>query len=269
MRNKQTIIMAAIAGLAILIIAIANYKLAFFLVVTVLMFGLFAFLFDQMSNPINRMFANMRNSLSTGGPRDESSDIVPNIELARADDPARDDGAITEVDSSTERAPVPPMSNLEQITSPSENQEDADPLGSILDSIDNQEALVAGEAISESLREPGQVSAMDETPSLENSSEVIPQPSDEPSFDIDKLGGIAFDVARHASHVTGISVDGTVVKVAMRSTSATPAWTFSIDFDDGGRVTGRYDIKSENDESDIPELFASLMSERIRACAHT
>ncbi|SFC55581.1 hypothetical protein [Butyrivibrio sp. YAB3001] len=41
-------------------------------------------------------------------------------------------------------------------------------------------------------------------------------------------------------------------------------WNFCIDFNDGGRITGRYHINSDNIESGIPQKIANRMETKIR-----
>mgnify|MGYP000282311314 CR=1 FL=1 len=60
-----------------------------------------------------------------------------------------------------------------------------------------------------------------------------------------------------------IYVEGPVVHGTVRSQSGLNIWTFKIDFNDYGHVTGNYWIYSDNSDSDIPKFFANKIQESI------
>lgn len=60
-----------------------------------------------------------------------------------------------------------------------------------------------------------------------------------------------------------IYVEGPVVHGTVRSQSGLNIWTFKIDFNDYGHVTGKYWIYSDNNDSDIPKFLANKIKENI------
>ena len=55
------------------------------------------------------------------------------------------------------------------------------------------------------------------------------------------------------------SVEGPVVRGAVRSNTSITVWMFTIDFNDYGYVSGRYWLNSENNDSPIPKTVAKRM----------
>ena len=51
----------------------------------------------------------------------------------------------------------------------------------------------------------------------------------------------------------------------VRSQSGISDWYFKIDFNDNGKITGRFKIQSDNTDSNIPEEVANRISKGIRA----
>ena len=60
-----------------------------------------------------------------------------------------------------------------------------------------------------------------------------------------------------------IEVCGPVVYGTVESQSGLSDWSFSIDFNDYGSITGTYWLHSNNQDSIIPQKIASIMSEEI------
>ena len=55
------------------------------------------------------------------------------------------------------------------------------------------------------------------------------------------------------------SVEGPIVRGAVRSNSGITVWMFTVDFNDYGYVSGRYWLYSENNDSPIPKTIAKRM----------
>ncbi len=60
-----------------------------------------------------------------------------------------------------------------------------------------------------------------------------------------------------------IDVEGPVVNGSVRSQSGLNIWTFKLDFNDYGHVTGNYWIYTDNSDSDIPKFLANKIQESI------
>lgn len=58
-----------------------------------------------------------------------------------------------------------------------------------------------------------------------------------------------------------ISVSGPVIKGTVESQSGLSKWNFSVDFNDYGKISGKYWIKSQNRDSTIPKHIA----EKVKA----
>ncbi len=57
--------------------------------------------------------------------------------------------------------------------------------------------------------------------------------------------------------------DGPVVYGIVESQSGLSEWSFTIDFNDYGHITGEYWITTDNDDSIIPERVAGRIREAI------
>lgn len=60
-----------------------------------------------------------------------------------------------------------------------------------------------------------------------------------------------------------ISVDGLKVVGLVESKSGLSAWKFTVDFDNSGHLTGQYRIRTENEDSIIPQCVARKINEEI------
>ena len=76
----------------------------------------------------------------------------------------------------------------------------------------------------------------------------------------EEFDAIAVNAKRKMSRICSYAVTGPVVRGTVRSESGFSEWEFTIDFNDNGRFTGKYAIRSENSDSNIPEKIA----ERIK-----
>ena len=69
--------------------------------------------------------------------------------------------------------------------------------------------------------------------------------------------------AGRTPRVTGVSVAGAVVDLEVGSISGLSQWSAEIDFNDYGRLTGKYWLDSENGDSSVPSHFADSVSDQI------
>ena len=60
-----------------------------------------------------------------------------------------------------------------------------------------------------------------------------------------------------------ISISGPIIKGVVVSQSGLSRWSFSIDFNDYGKISGKYWIKSENNDSTIPKHIAEEIKAKI------
>ena len=74
---------------------------------------------------------------------------------------------------------------------------------------------------------------------------------------------MTYRAANRIKRITGISVDGPFIYCDVRSQSGLSSWEFEVDFNDWGHITGHYWWRQDNDDSDIPEIFANIIKEEI------
>ena len=67
------------------------------------------------------------------------------------------------------------------------------------------------------------------------------------------------------SRLKTVSIEGPVVSGKVRTVSGLSHWSFEIDFNDYGHLTGRYWLDTDNDESTIPEVLAGRIASAIKA----
>lgn len=79
---------------------------------------------------------------------------------------------------------------------------------------------------------------------------------------------LAIKVAKKIKRVKNISVSGPVVCGEVESQSGISTWDFYVDFNDYGHITGKYWIRSENDDSSIPRRIGEMISEQLFQIAH-
>ena len=80
----------------------------------------------------------------------------------------------------------------------------------------------------------------------------------------DDFEDIVYRVSRQIKkrHLS-ISIIGPVIYGSYSSQSGLTTYDFSIDFNDYGKLTGRYWLRSENSDSSIPERIASGVHDEI------
>lgn len=74
---------------------------------------------------------------------------------------------------------------------------------------------------------------------------------------------IAESVCKPIKRITKFSIEGPIIKATVRSQSGISDWKFSIDFNDYGKITGRYCISGGNSDSKIPSSVAERIKEII------
>ncbi len=70
-------------------------------------------------------------------------------------------------------------------------------------------------------------------------------------------------LANTSPRVIRAETEDLVVTIFVRSNSGLPIWSAVLDFNDYGQPTGRYWIRTDNDQSSIPEFIASSLQEQI------
>lgn len=68
---------------------------------------------------------------------------------------------------------------------------------------------------------------------------------------------------RNIRRLSEISVDGPVVYGVVQSQSGISEWSFKLDFNDYGHITGTYWLSSDNDASNIPNRLGELIQSAI------
>ncbi|MFW7413472.1 hypothetical protein [Demequina sp. SO4-18] len=79
--------------------------------------------------------------------------------------------------------------------------------------------------------------------------------------DFEALVAVAAD---KVPRLESVDVNGLAVSLRIRSNSGVSRWAAEVDFNDYGKLTGRYWVKSENGQSPLPEFFADAVSESIQ-----
>ena len=74
---------------------------------------------------------------------------------------------------------------------------------------------------------------------------------------------IAQEAAKRMPRITNLAVSDAVVRGKVLSIQKISTWSFSIDFNDNGQLTGRYTVYSENDDSTVPQQLAKDISKEI------
>lgn len=84
-------------------------------------------------------------------------------------------------------------------------------------------------------------------------------------------GGVTYDdfvalvgaAAKRTPRLEDVRIDGLDVTLQVRSNSGLSRWSATIDFNDYGRLTGKYWLTSENHDSVVPRHFAEEMQRQI------
>ena len=79
----------------------------------------------------------------------------------------------------------------------------------------------------------------------------------------DTFNLIVKDACKTISRVSDFDTKGPVIVGKVRSQSGISEWSFKIDFNDYGKVTGKYWLSSKNEQSQIPETIAKKIQGEI------
>lgn len=66
-------------------------------------------------------------------------------------------------------------------------------------------------------------------------------------------------VASKTPRVINTDIEGLLVEITVQSNSGLTVWTAELDFNDYGNPSGRYWIRSDNEQSSIPKWFADML----------
>lgn len=77
------------------------------------------------------------------------------------------------------------------------------------------------------------------------------------------FNAIVDSACKSIKRVTSFTVDGPVIYGVVRSQSGISDWKFTIDFNDYGKISGKYWILSKNNKSQIPKVIAERIKEEI------
>lgn len=80
----------------------------------------------------------------------------------------------------------------------------------------------------------------------------------------EQFGLLAHKAGKHIKRLTDLYVKGPVIYGSVRSQSGITEWNFKIDFNDYGHITGRYWIRTDNDDSSIPDHIADNVKKMIK-----
>ncbi len=64
--------------------------------------------------------------------------------------------------------------------------------------------------------------------------------------------------------ITDVDINGPIISATVRSQSGISDWTFQLDYNDYGQLTGKYWTHSRNTDSEIPKRIAEWISEEIK-----
>lgn len=79
----------------------------------------------------------------------------------------------------------------------------------------------------------------------------------------EEFDSIVKKAGKKIKRLTSLMSDGPVVYGIVESQSGLSEWSFTIDFNDYGHITGEYWITTDNDDSIIPERVAGRIREAI------
>ena len=79
----------------------------------------------------------------------------------------------------------------------------------------------------------------------------------------DLFESMAHAIEKHVKRIKYIHVDGLTILGLVETNSGLSEFSFEVDFNDYGHITGKYWLKSDNAESSIPDKFADAMQYMI------
>ena len=87
----------------------------------------------------------------------------------------------------------------------------------------------------------------------------------EPELTQQDFIAIAERIAKIMPRSDGVEVSGMTAILTVRSNTGLTSWTAEADFNNYGRLTGRYWLTTENEQSPIPKVFADALKDEILA----
>lgn len=82
----------------------------------------------------------------------------------------------------------------------------------------------------------------------------------------EEFESIARQSGKRIKRLSALTIDGTVVRGTVQSQSGISEWTFTVDFNDYGKISGKYWISTTNSDSDIPKKVAENIKDGILNC---
>lgn len=79
----------------------------------------------------------------------------------------------------------------------------------------------------------------------------------------DEFYNIVKLVGKSIQRVTNLYADGPIVYGMVRSQSGISDWKFKVDFNDYGKITGKYWLTTDNSDSKIPKVVADRIAQQI------
>ena len=76
---------------------------------------------------------------------------------------------------------------------------------------------------------------------------------------------IARRACKHIKRLTDFKINSPVIYGRVRANSGISEWSFQVDFNDYGHITGEYWLFSDNDDSSIPKKIAEDIKNMIRS----
>ena len=79
----------------------------------------------------------------------------------------------------------------------------------------------------------------------------------------ERFSELAHEAARETVRVCSLDINDMTITIHVKSQSGLTTWDADIDYSDFGHLTGRYWLKTENNESLIPEHYAKALKDKI------
>lgn len=77
------------------------------------------------------------------------------------------------------------------------------------------------------------------------------------------FANVAKSCAKKFNRIGKCRISGSQIECEVYSKSENSTWNFTISFNSYGHITGRYWIKAENEDSNIPERLAQMIQQKI------
>ena len=78
------------------------------------------------------------------------------------------------------------------------------------------------------------------------------------------FASVASKTGKRIRRIEAVSVKGHEITCEVSAQSGLSAWSFTVDFDSYGHLSSRYRLRSENEDSSIPGVFAERVAQQIR-----